>query len=42
MMLVAGFLVRVEQLEDALGRRDARLEEVDHPGHLGHGLGELA
>ncbi len=35
-------LGRVEQLEDPLGRRDARLQHVEHRRQLGERLGELA
>jgi hypothetical protein len=34
-------LVRVEQVEDPLGRRDAGLQQVGHRRDLGQRLGEL-
>ena len=41
--VVVGLLLgRVEQLEDPLGRGDARLEHVDHRRELGERLRELA
>ena len=39
---VGRLLVGVEQLEDPLGRGDARLQHVDHRRQLGERLGELA
>ena len=40
--VVGDLVVEVEELEDALGRRDAGLQHVDHRRELGERLGELA